>query len=154
MFVLSFFINFFPEHRNLFQRLLSRVGVFFGCFVGGELSRLQLRAVERGGRARATAGWAASVGRSQGCPSCAAAQTKVPFFPSLVGSPSMRGPCPTNRNQTSVIVVSLIKHDSFTALYKHFDLLSWCNRLRRFFGSSSFMVLMEILQTCLFGEYF
>lgn len=154
MFFLYLFINFVPEHGNLFQRLLSRVGGFFGGFVGGELSRLQLRGAERGGRARAMAGWAASVGRSQGCPSCAAAQTKVPFFPSLVGSPSMRGPCPTNRNQTSVIAVSLIKHDSFTSLYKHFDLLPWCNRLRRFFVSSSFMVLMEILQTSLFGEYF
>lgn len=97
---------------------------------------------------------AVSVGQSRGFLSCAAAQTKIPFFLGPVGSPSMRGPCPTNRNQTSVIAVSLIKRDFSPNLYEHFDLLTWCARFEVFSSLALFMVLMEILQGSLFWEWF
>lgn len=79
---------------------------------------------------------AVSVGRSRGFLSCAAAQTKIPFFLCPVGSPSMRGPCPTNRNQTSVIAVSLIKllSPSVRALWP----LNLVRTFRSFLISSSF----------------
>jgi len=140
LFFIYLFINFDPEHSHLFSKAAVVGWGFCGFFLvkswAGSSSRE--RSTARAGRARVTAAWAASVGRSQGCLSCAAAQTKIPFFPCLVGSPSTRVPCSTNRNQTSIIAVSLIKHDFFTNLYKHFDLLFWCNRLWRFLVSNSF----------------
>lgn len=116
------------------------MGWVWVLFLGGRVglvkswagSSSQEQSAARARRAWVTAAWAASVGWSQGCPSCAAAQTKIPFFPCLVGSPPMREPCPTNRNQTSVFAMSLIKHAFFTNLCKRFDPLPWCKGLRRF----------------------
>lgn len=92
--------------------------------------------------------------QSRGCLSCAVAQAKIPFFLCLVGSPSVRGPCPTNRNQTSVIAVSLIKHEFSINLYEHFDPLSWCTDFEDFSSPALFIILTEILRGSLFWEYF
>lgn len=64
---------------------------------------------------------------------CCCSSHKDPFLSIPGGFSINERTLSYEQKSTSLIAVSLIKHDFFTNLCKHFDLLPRCSRLRRVF---------------------